>query len=87
MNVKTGDIRGAGTDSNVFLKIFGTKGDTGSLQLRQSENAWDKFERGRTDMFKVEAADIGKVNNDENLCSLDCIGCFISPRPALPNRY
>ena len=61
MSVKTGDIRGAGTDANVFLKIFGTTGDTGSLQLRQSENAWDKFERGRTDLFKMEATDIGKV--------------------------
>ncbi|XP_012940880.1 lipoxygenase homology domain-containing protein 1 [Aplysia californica] len=61
VSVKTGDVRGAGTDANVFLKIFGTKEDTGSLQLRQSENAWDKFERGRTDLFKLEATDIGKI--------------------------
>ena len=62
VSVKTGDVRGAGTDSNVFLKIFGTKEDTGTLQLRQSENAWDKFERNRTDQFKLEATDIGKVS-------------------------
>lgn len=61
VSVKTGDVRGAGSDANVFLKIFGTKEDTGDVQLRQSENAWDKFERGRTDLFKIEAADIGKV--------------------------
>ncbi|GFN87702.1 hypothetical protein PoB_001420800 [Plakobranchus ocellatus] len=61
VSVKTGDVRGAGTDANVFLKIFGTSGDTGNLQLRQSENASDKFERGRTDQFKLEATDIGKI--------------------------
>ncbi|KAH9519113.1 Lipoxygenase y domain-containing protein 1 [Bulinus truncatus] len=61
VSVKTGDERGAGTDANVSLKIFGTNGDTGSLQLRQSENSTNKFERGKTDLFKLEATDIGKI--------------------------
>lgn len=60
VHVKTGDVRSAGTDANVFLKIFGDKGDTGNLQLRASDNK-NKFERGRTDIFKLEATDIGKV--------------------------
>src|SRR2546430_2652466 len=30
VSVKTGSERGAGTDANVFLKIFGEKGDTGT---------------------------------------------------------
>lgn len=29
IDVKTGDVRGAGTDANVFLTIFGDKGDSG----------------------------------------------------------
>ena len=59
--MRTGDIRGAGTDANVFVRIFGETGDTGKLQLRQADNTKDKWERGRTDMFTLEAMDIGKV--------------------------
>ena len=61
VSVKTGDVRGGGTDANVTLKIFGDKGDSGTLQLLSSENNRNKFERGRTDLFKPEARDIGKV--------------------------
>lgn len=61
MSVKTGDVRGAGTDANVFVQIYGDKGDTGKLQLRSAENTKNKFERGRTDQFVLEAVDIGKV--------------------------
>ncbi|XP_050409617.1 lipoxygenase homology domain-containing protein 1 [Patella vulgata] len=60
VQVKTGDCRGAGTDANVFLKLFGSQGDTGQIQLRQSDNS-NKFEKGRTDLFKLEATDIGKI--------------------------
>ena len=60
--VRTGDVRGAGTDANVYIQIFGKQGDTGRLPLRQSENTKNKFEKGRADMFTVEAVDIGKVS-------------------------
>jgi len=43
--------------------IFGETGDTGKLQLRQADNTKDKWERGRTDMFTLEAMDIGKVRS------------------------
>ena len=59
--MKTGDIRGAGTDANVYIILIGDNGDTGKLMLRQAENTKNKFERGRTDMFTIEAMDIGKV--------------------------
>ncbi|XP_077976546.1 lipoxygenase homology domain-containing protein 1-like isoform X1 [Styela clava] len=65
VSVKTGDVSGAGTDANVFLKIIGGDGDTGRLKLHQSENIRDKFERGRTDLFKLEATDIGKLERIE----------------------
>ena len=62
MSVKTGDRFGAGTDADVFLKVFGKKGDTGNQALISSDNhTGDKFERGRTDQFKLEMSDIGKV--------------------------
>lgn len=44
--------------------MFGSGGDTGRLRLYQGENqsVRNKFERGRTDLFKLEAADIGKID-------------------------
>lgn len=69
VSVKTGDKSGAGTDADVHLKIFGTKGDTGLLQLKNAENTLNKFEKGRTDLFKLEATDIGKV---QLICHIQC---------------
>ena len=79
MSVKTGDVRGAGTDANVFVQIYGDKGDTGKLQLRSAENTKNKFERGRTDQFVLEAVDIGKVSPGTwYWYPLTCIN-FLSP--------
>lgn len=61
VSVKTGKKSHAGTDANVHLKLFGEKTDTEELQLKYSDNTSDKFEKGRTDIFKLEASDIGKV--------------------------
>ena len=41
----TGDVKGAGTDANVFLTIYGEYGDTGERQLGKSETYSNKFER------------------------------------------
>ena len=38
------DTRGAGTDANVKMRLYGEKGDTGERKLDSSEN---DFERGR----------------------------------------
>ena len=46
VSVFTGDVSGGGTDANVFLTIFGDKGDTGERKLAKSETHTDKFERG-----------------------------------------
>lgn len=51
VNVKTGDVIGAGTDANVFMIIFGENGDSGELALKNSETYKDKFERDHTDVF------------------------------------
>ena len=59
--MKTGDERGAATDANVYVKLFGVDGDTGLIPLKQSENTKNKFEQGRVDKFTLEAVDIGKV--------------------------
>lgn len=54
--MKTGDIRGAGTDANVFIQLFGKNGDTGERKLETSSN---DFERGHNDTFAIEAIDLG----------------------------
>lgn len=61
VKVKTGDVKNAGTDARVTLKIFGDKGDTGERALKSSTNTSNKFERGRLDEFIIEADDIGKI--------------------------
>ncbi|XP_064633987.1 lipoxygenase homology domain-containing protein 1-like isoform X3 [Lineus longissimus] len=61
VHVKTGECKNAGTDSNVHVQLFGSSGDTGKLFLKSADNNFNKFERGRTDLFKLEAADIGKI--------------------------
>lgn len=61
ISVRTGDVIGAGTDANVYVLIKGDKGDTGILNLKRANNTKNKFERGRTDQFTLEAVDIGKV--------------------------
>ena len=47
INVKTGDVSGAGTDANVFLIMYGDLGDSGEHKLHKSETHRDKFEKGQ----------------------------------------
>lgn len=57
--VITGDEKGAGTDANVFITIYGSNGDSGRRQLRQKFR--NLFERGRTDRFLLEMLDMGEL--------------------------
>jgi len=55
--VYTGDKRGAGTDANVFVNVFGGRGDTGDRPLLKSKENFNKFERKNVSWFatlKVE---------------------------------
>ena len=60
--VKTGNIPGGSSDSNVFVKLYGEKGDTSKMLLVVSaNNLGNYFETGRVDIFTVETFDIGQV--------------------------
>lgn len=59
--LKMGDVLGDGTEGNVFIQLFGDKGMTEQIQLRQAGNSKIRFEKGRTYKFTVETIDIGKV--------------------------
>lgn len=50
VTVYTGDVRGAGTNANVFLVMYGENGKSDQFDLR---NKSDNFERGQADKFKV----------------------------------
>ncbi|CAM2710921.1 unnamed protein product [Rotaria socialis] len=63
VRIKTGDILQAGTDADVYLKIFGDKGDTDKIHLRNSDNTSNKFERARVDHFTYEFDDLGKIQH------------------------
>lgn len=60
--VKTGDIPGGSSDSDVFVKLYGEKGDTSKMMLVVSaNNLGNYFETGRVDIFRVDTFDIGQV--------------------------
>ncbi|KAE8636810.1 hypothetical protein XENTR_v10003144 [Xenopus tropicalis] len=61
VTIKTGDKKNSGTDANVFLILYGEKDDTGFMNLKASKTNKNKFERGQTDVFTVEAVDIGTL--------------------------
>lgn len=53
MVVYTGDVRGAGTNANVVLVLYGENGKSEEFSLR---NKSDNFERAHVDKFKVKSA-------------------------------
>ena len=60
VKVVTGDRRGAGTDANVFIVLYGENGTSGRPKVLQSSSA--NFERATTDVFGVESADLGNLS-------------------------
>ena len=58
VTVYTSDIRGAGTDANVFMEMHGDKGSVGKNRLETHGN---NFERASVDQFVVKGTDIGDI--------------------------
>ncbi|HEX2621359.1 MAG TPA: PLAT/LH2 domain-containing protein [Phototrophicaceae bacterium] len=57
--IRTGDDSTAGTDSNVFIQLTGTQGQTESIYLPAQDIF--AFEAGGTDKFVLEAPDVGDL--------------------------
>jgi hypothetical protein len=57
--VVTGDVRGGGTNANVFITLYGSSGDSGRRPLTQKFR--DLFERNQTDKFTLKAIDLGEL--------------------------
>lgn len=59
--VRTGDEKSAGTDSQVYITLYGQNGKkTGKIHLKNSNNK-DPFERNKTDIFLVNGEYIGEL--------------------------
>ncbi|XP_041329697.1 oxygen-regulated protein 1 [Pyrgilauda ruficollis] len=58
VHVTTGDLWNAGTEADVYISVYGERGDTGSRQLLRSQKP-KKFLKGQTDVFAVEAVHLG----------------------------
>ncbi len=78
-------MNGASSDSKVFVKLYGEKGDTNKMILAVSDNDLrNYFETGQTDIFTIETFDIGQASLS-NVCSphkdlslgSDICSCFL----------
>lgn len=49
-------MKGAGTDAQVILVLYGHEGKSDDIKLKSKSNA---FEAGHCDEFKVDIADVG----------------------------
>ena len=62
IRVQTSDVSYAGTDADVYVKLCGERGDTGKRHLKASlKNKLNKFEKGGTERFEIDAVDLGRV--------------------------
>ena len=60
---------GAGTDSNVFLNIFGSQGDTGERPLMFSKTNRNKFEKGNVSGYVLTSEQFLHMILCVNACS------------------
>ena len=54
VTVMTGDFPSAGTDSSVFITIFGEMGDTGKRWLKNTENGETPFAKGNVSILSQD---------------------------------
>lgn len=60
--MKTSDIRYAGTDSNIYLKIYGEYRKSDYIVLDKSLSHANKFERGNADRFSLREEFFGEID-------------------------
>ena len=62
ITVKTSEEKGAGTDANVYVCLFGEHGDSGPLHLNNSETNKSPFETKQSDVFTMnEILSLGEL--------------------------
>ncbi|KAM3928088.1 oxygen-regulated protein 1 [Leptodactylus fuscus] len=61
VSVHTGDRWGAETLANVYITIYGERGDSGARKLHKSSIPGSEFTRNKVDRFEVEAVSLGEL--------------------------
>ncbi|XP_077979864.1 uncharacterized protein LOC144435169 isoform X2 [Glandiceps talaboti] len=62
ITVVTGNRLGASTKADVHVTIYGSKGNTGKIKLKQARAGGKlKFQKAQTDVFKVDTFHVGKL--------------------------
>lgn len=61
ITVTTSELKDAGTEANVFIKIFGKRSETDKILLEKSLSNRTKFKNNQTDVFKINDIDVGKI--------------------------
>ncbi|XP_069587457.1 lipoxygenase homology domain-containing protein 1-like [Ranitomeya imitator] len=61
VSVHTGDHWGAETFANVYITLYGERGDSGARKLQKSSIPGDKFTRNKVDSFELEAVSLGEL--------------------------
>ncbi|XP_058959077.2 uncharacterized protein [Pocillopora verrucosa] len=59
VKVTTGVQEGAGTDANVYLTVYGTKGET--MEKKLINTFENNFEKGKVDNFQLNLMDVGEI--------------------------
>lgn len=59
ITLQTGDLKGASSDGNVYIEIFGELGSSGRQTLTASSA--QSFERNSTDVFRICCKDLGML--------------------------
>ena len=61
VHVTTSNKFSAGTDSRVFIKLYGENGSTDKITLKKSKNNKNPFEKGKTDTFELDLPNLGRL--------------------------
>lgn len=65
IEVKTSDVSGAGTNSNIYLTVNGSNGSTGEIELDLMAEDGDNYERGDLDVMCIgfDKKSIGEITS------------------------
>ena len=53
------------TSEVLELTLYGEEGDSGERKLQKSQTHMNKFERGQEDVFRIEAANLGRLEKSK----------------------
>lgn len=62
ISVRTGNTVGASTKTNIHLILYGARGRSPDLMLKDCENHKIAFQQGAEDMFSVTCSYVGQLN-------------------------